>query len=359
MPHPLSVTIVEVLVLGNLVLHRFARLLMQDCTFLWWLYPASCLTRWDVTLSMPRTIRVGARGSRLSLWQANHVIGLLRNAWPGLGIELVTISTRGDRVLDTPLPLLGGKGVFTEEIEAALRDGTIDFAVHSLKDLPVDEPEGLTIGAIPERGAPSDLLVSRSGSGLAGLPQGAVIGTSSPRRGAQLRNARPDLQLRSIRGNVDTRIAKALDPDGEYDAIVLAQSGVERLGKLETAAETLPLDVMLPAPGQGALAIQCRPDDEVLALLAPINHAETALATAGERALLSGLGGGCSAPIGAYGWFEGADLHLRGRWLSEDGSGRIDREIVSADCTIRERAEVTGRELARQMLEAGAGVSQP
>lgn len=323
------------------------------------MYPASCLALWGVALQMPRTIRVGARGSRLSLWQANHVIDLLRTAWPELAIELVTISTRGDRVLDTPLPLLGGKGVFTEEIEAALREGAIDFAVHSLKDLPVDEPEGLTIGAIPQRGAPGDLLVSRSGSGLSGLPQGAVLGTSSPRRGAQLLNARPDLQLRSIRGNVDTRIAKALDPAGEYDAIVLAQSGVERVDKLDSAAEVLALDVMLPAPGQGALAIQCLQDPELLALLAPISHSETEFATVAERAVLSGLGGGCSAPIGAYGWFAGADLHLRGRWLSEDGAQRIDQEIVSADCTTRERAEVTGRELARQMLEAGASVSQP
>jgi hydroxymethylbilane synthase len=195
--------------------------------------------------------------------------------------------------------------------------------------------------------------------GLSGLPQGAVIGTSSPRRGAQLLHARPDLRLRSIRGNVDTRIAKALDPDGEYDATVLAQSGVERLDKLDASAELLPIDIMLPAPGQGALAIQCLPDPELLALLAPVNHSATELATVGERAVLSGLGGGCSAPIGAYGWFEGVDLHLRGRWLSEDGSQRIDREIVSADCTTRERAEVTGRELARQLLEADATVSQP
>lgn len=302
---------------------------------------------------------MGARGSRLSLWQANHAIGLLRNAWPALQVELVTISTRGDRVLDTPLPLLGGKGVFTEEIESALRDGSIDFAVHSLKDLPVEEPDGLTIGAIPERGAPGDLLVSRSGAGLAELPQGAVIGTSSPRRSAQLLHARPDLQLRSIRGNVDTRIAKALDPSGEYDAIVLAQSGVERLEKLDAAAEVLPLDVMLPAPGQGALAIQCLPTPELLELLAPINHLPTELATVAERAVLSALGGGCSAPIGAYGWFEGATLRLRGRWLSESGSQRIDGELAIAPCETRQDAEAAGSDVARQILAAGAVVIQP
>jgi hydroxymethylbilane synthase len=267
-----------------------------------------------------------------------------------LEIELVTISTRGDRVLDTPLPLLGGKGVFTEEIESALRDGSIDFAVHSLKDLPVEEPEGLTLGAIPERGAPGDLLVSRSGAGLAGLPHGAVIGTSSPRRGAQLLHARPDLQLRSIRGNVDTRIAKALDPNGEYDAIVLAQSGVERLEQLDAATEVLDFEVMLPAPGQGALGIQCLPTTELLDLLSPINHRPTQLATIAERAVLSGLGGGCSAPIGAYGWFEESTLHLRARSLSEDGSQRIDREITVEGCETCEEAEAAGINLAREML---------
>ncbi|MGH2549273.1 MAG: hydroxymethylbilane synthase, partial [Thermomicrobiales bacterium] len=219
-----------------------------------------------------------------------------------------------------------------------------------LKDLPVDEPEGLTLGAIPERGAPGDLLVSRSGVGLAALPQGAVIGTSSPRRSAQLLHTRPDLRLRSIRGNVDTRIAKALDPNGEYDAIVLAQSGVERLEQLAVATEVLDFEVMLPAPGQGALAIQCLPTAELLDLLNPINHRPTQLATIAERAVLSGLGGGCSAPIGAYGWFEGSTLRLRGRSLSEDGSRRVDRDIAVDGCETREDAEAAGNELAQEML---------
>lgn len=296
---------------------------------------------------------MGARGSRLSLWQANHVIGLLRAAWPELDIELVTISTRGDRVLDTPLPLLGGKGVFTEEIEAALRSGEIDFAVHSLKDLPVDEPEGLTIGAIPPRAAAGDLLVSRSGVGLLGLPEGAVIGTSSPRRSAQLLHARPDLQTRSIRGNVDTRIGKALDPAGEYDAIVLAESGVERLDQLAAATELLSLDLMLPAPGQGALAIQCRPDTRSLDLLAPIDDRATRFAVTAERALLQGLGGGCSAPIGAYAQVTGSTLELRGRWLTSDGAICIE-DSTTGECATREAAEAIGLHLAERLIAAGA-----
>ncbi len=296
---------------------------------------------------------MGARGSRLSLWQANHVIGLLRAAWPEFDIELVTISTRGDRVLDTPLPLLGGKGVFTEEIEAALRSGEIDFAVHSLKDLPVDEPEGLTIGAIPPRAAAGDLLVSRSGVGLLGLPEGAVIGTSSPRRSAQLLHARPHLQTRSIRGNVDTRIGKALDPAGEYDAIVLAESGVERLDQLAAATELLPLDLMLPAPGQGALAIQCRPDTRSLDLLAPIDDRATRFAVTAERALLQGLGGGCSAPVGAYAQVTGSTLELRGRWLTSDGAICIE-DSTTGECATREAAEAIGLHLAERLIAAGA-----
>lgn len=296
---------------------------------------------------------MGARGSRLSLWQANHVIGLLRAAWPNLDVELVTISTRGDRVLDTPLPLLGGKGVFTEEIEAALHSGEIDFAVHSLKDLPVEEPEGLTIGATPTRAAAGDLLVSRSGVGLRNLPEGAVIGTSSPRRSAQLLHARPDFQTRSIRGNVDTRIAKALDPAGEYDAIVLAQSGVERLDQLAAATELLPLDLMLPAPGQGALAIQCRPDSRSLELLAPVDDQPTRFAVIAERAMLQGLGGGCSAPVGAYAQVTGTSLALRGRWLSGDGVICIE-DSFTGECTTREDAETIGLKLAQQLINAGA-----
>jgi len=306
---------------------------------------------------MQAIIRVGARGSRLSLWQAHHVADLLKRAWPGLAVEVTVISTTGDRVLDTPLPLLGGKGVFTQEIEAELRDGRIDLAVHSLKDLPVEDPDGLVIGGTPARAEPGDVLISRSGRGLADLPAGATVGTSSPRRAAQLRHARPDLQMASIRGNVDTRIAKALDPSGPFDAIVLARSGIERLEQAAVITEIIPLEIMLPAPGQGALAIQCRDDPQMHALLAPINHAETAAATIAERAFLQGLGGGCSAPVGAYGSFSGGTLHLHGRWLTPDGATRIDVRSTTNDGRDPATARDAGRELAEQALAQGAAVT--
>ena len=305
---------------------------------------------------MARTIRVGARGSRLSRWQADHVAGLLERAWPDVTVEIRIISTTGDRVLDTPLPLLGGKGVFTQEIEAELRTGEIDLAVHSLKDLPVDDPEGLVIGGIPERADPGDVLISRNGLRLAELPAGATIGTSSPRRASQLLHLCPDLQMASIRGNVDTRIAKALDPDGPYDAIVLARSGIDRMGQEAVITENLSLDVMLPAPGQGALGIQCRDDADTHALLAPINHAQSAAATVAERAFLQGLGGGCSAPVGAYGWFEGSTLHLHGRWLTVDGVRQVELRSVTDDGATLDAAREAGYALARQVMVRRAGV---
>ncbi len=305
---------------------------------------------------MRSSIRVGARGSRLSRWQAHHVVSLLTEAWPELRVEIAIISTTGDQVLDTPLPLLGGKGVFTEEIEAELRAGRIDLAVHSLKDLPVDEPDGLVIGGTPARAEPGDVLISRSGHGLAELRAGATIGTSSPRRAAQLRHVRPDLQLVSIRGNVDTRIAKALDPSGPFDAIVLARSGLERLEQEAVIAEAIPFETMLPAPGQGALAIQCRDDPDMHALLAPINHPETAASTIAERAFLQGLGGGCSAPVGAYGWFSGETLHLHGRWLTSNGDTRIDVQSATDGGLAPDVARNAGRLLAERALSQGAGV---
>lgn len=283
---------------------------------------------------------------------------LLERAWPDVTVEIKIISTTGDRVLDTPLPLLGGKGVFTQEIEAELRTGQIDLAVHSLKDLPVDDPEGLVIGGIPERAAPGDVLISRSGLHLAELPAGATIGTSSPRRASQLLHLRPDLQTASIRGNVDTRIAKALDPNGPYDAIVLARSGIDRMGQESVITEDLPLEVMLPAPGQGALGIQCRDDAEAHALLAPVNDAQSAAATVAERAFLQGLGGGCSAPVGAYGRFEGETLHLLGRWLTGDGVSQIEGRSTTANGTAIEMAREAGYALAREIMAQRPGIDR-
>jgi len=299
--------------------------------------------------------RIGARGSRLSLWQTNHVIDLLKSAWPELVTEIEVISTTGDQQMDTPLPLLGGKGAFTEELDKALLDHTIDFAVHSLKDLPVDFRSELMIGAIPARASVADVLISRSGKHLRELPNGAVIGTSSPRRSAQLLLERPDFKIISIRGNIDTRVRKALDPDGPYDAIVLARAGLERLDQLDAITEELRLEVMLPAPGQGALAVECRSNDQSIScLLDPINHAQTLFATTAERAFLKGLGGGCSSPVAAYGWFEADELHLQGRVIAIDGSARIDVH-GGATCASDSDARQLGQALAEEALRQGAG----
>ncbi|HEX9070272.1 MAG TPA: hydroxymethylbilane synthase [Ktedonobacterales bacterium] len=296
--------------------------------------------------------RIGTRGSALALWQADHVRELLQDAWPGLTVEIEIITTHGDKILDTPLPQIGGKGVFTEELEAALRAGSIDLAVHSLKDLPTDPSPGLIVGAVPAREDPRDALVSRGGHTLARLPAGATVGTSSVRRSAQLMRARPDLRLVDLRGNVDTRIRKAQAPSGPYDAIVLARAGLVRLGRDEVISEILPIETLLPAPGQGALGIQCRDDAESRRLLAPLMHAETAMAVTAERAFLAGLGGGCATPVGAYAVVEGDRLLLHGRVCAPDGSRQVD---VSLQASASPKDALTlGEQLARQALAAGA-----
>ena len=243
------------------------------------------------------------RPSNLARWQTGYVAQQLQAAWPGLTCETEVIVTRGDRVLDKPLPLIGGKGLFTAELEAALRENRVQAAVHSLKDLPTEMPPGLTIGAIPKRAEPRDALVSQEGFTPESLPPGAVVGTSSLRRAAQILALRPDVQIESIRGNVETRLRKLMED--KYDAVVFAAAGLQRLGldtELGERMVLLTLDEMLPAPGQGALAVQCRADDaETLRLLAAIHDEETARAVTAERAFLAGLGGGCSVPVGAFG----------------------------------------------------------
>jgi hydroxymethylbilane synthase len=298
-------------------------------------------------------IRIGARGSLLSRQQAEAVRARLSAAWPERTCSVVIIETQGDRTLDRPLPEIGGKGVFTLEIEDALRRNEVDLAVHSLKDLPTEDVAGITIGAIPERVALSDAVISRSGATLLELPEGAVIGTSSHRRAAQLRRARPDLRIESIRGNVDTRIRKTRDPSGIYDASVLATAGLERLGLLDEATEILPLELMLPAPGQGALAVQCRDEPDVRALLAAIDDRAARLATSAERAFLAGVGGGCSAPIACAGEIGGNLLRLHGRILSIDATDQVDvtLERMVADEAM---AIAAGAELAATALEQGA-----
>lgn len=299
------------------------------------------------------SIRIGARGSTLSRRQVDFVAQLLSTAHPDLSIEVEVIVTQGDRQLDKPLPAIGGKGVFTEELEDLLLSGRIDLAVHSLKDLPTAHRPGLTIGATPVRATVTDVLISRSGVGLADLAHGAVIGTSSLRRGAQIIRARRDVAPQSIRGNVETRIRKLNDPAGPYDAILLAAAGLERLDLLPLATEELSLETMLPAPGQGALAVQSRDADEMRELLAPIHDGATWITTSAERAFLSRLGGGCSAPVAAFGRIVDGELDLHGRVTAVDGSVQVDVRSC-APCTTPEDALAAGAMLAERALAEGA-----
>ena len=289
---------------------------------------------------MPKLI-IGTRASQLALWQTNWVAQKLTALNPGIEIVVQTITTKGDTQTDTPLPQIGDKGLFTREIEAALLARQIHLAVHSLKDLPTELPRGLSLGAITEREDARDVLVSRLRLGLGQLSQGTRIGTSSLRRTAQLRAHRPDLQIVHLRGNVDTRLRKS--ESDAYDAIVLAAAGVLRLGQAHRITEYLSLEVMLPAPGQGALAVQARTDDAAtLELLKPLDHAPTRGATTSERAFLRALGGGCQVPIAAYGEVKRNTLRLRGLIADVDGT-RVIRGEVSGDV---EKAEEVGEQLA-------------
>ena len=294
-------------------------------------------------------VTVGTRGSALARAQTECVRELLEAAWPGLACEVRPIVTEGDRTQASgkPLPEIGGKGLFTAELERALRDGEIDLAVHSLKDLPAEDSPGVVVGAVCLREDVRDCLVARDGLGLHDLPEGAVVGTSSLRRTAQLRALRPDLEIRSIRGNVDTRVRKVRE--GEFDAVVLAAAGIRRLGLADAVTEWLSEDTMLPAPGQGALAVQCRAGDEpVLALLAAIDDPGTRAATTAERAFLRALGAGCTAPVGAYA--EAVDperVRVEALVAAPDG-----REVVRV--AGEGEPEELGERLAREALAAGA-----
>lgn len=280
-------------------------------------------------------LRIGTRKSKLALWQAHHVKSLLETAWSGLTCEIVHFVTEGDKsqASGKPLPEIGGKGLFTLELERSLHSAEIDIAVHSLKDLPVEQPDGLTLGAIPKRGTVEDALIAQHDYKLGTLPFGATVGTSSLRRQAQLLASRPDLNVQSIRGNVPTRIQKMLD--GQYHAIVLARVGVERLGMTEHLTQILPPSVMLPAPGQGALGIQCRADDETtLNFLAAIDDAETRACVSAERAFLNGLGAGCSLPVGAFAVWnanKSRPLQLEGVVGSLDGNTLIEVRTRGSD----------------------------
>jgi hydroxymethylbilane synthase len=287
------------------------------------------------------------RPSALARWQTAHVIQLLQPAWPDLECEERIITTAGDRDLDRPLPEIGGKGLFTSELENALLAGEVHAAVHSLKDLPVQDTPGIVVAAIPERGSALDVLISTEGKTLSNLPEGARVGTCSTRRTAQILAARPDLTVLPLRGNVDSRVKKVLS--GVYDAIVLAHAWVIRLGLQEHITETFPLNVMLPAPGQGALAVQCRADDvETLKYLAAIHDPITAAAVEAERTFLAALGGGCSLPIGAYAQKKNEKIILTGGVISMDGKQAI--RLSAADLEPRE----LGERLAQFVLERGA-----
>ena len=291
------------------------------------------------------------RPSKLARWQTNYVINALQRIYPQLECEEMVITTQGDKILDKPLPEIGGKGLFTQELESELLNGAVHCAVHSLKDLPVENPAGLTVGCIPARAEVRDALISANGYTISTLPNGASVGTSSLRRGAQILSLRPDINIQSLRGNVDTRLRKALD--GQYDAIILAGAGLTRLGLDNHVTEWLSLDSMLPAPGQGALAVQCRADDEeTLALLSKFEDEATRKAVTAERAFLQGLGGGCSVPVAAYAECkmqnEECRIALTGLVISEDGKEAIRVQGDGLD------AFELGKRLATEALSQGA-----
>jgi hydroxymethylbilane synthase len=294
---------------------------------------------------------IGSRGSKLALWQANWVRSRLEET--GRRVRIQEIRTSGDRFLEQSLAVIGGEGLFVKEIEEALLAGTIDIAVHSLKDLPTVQPEGLLVACVPQREDVRDLLLARGARSLRSLPTGSIVGTGSPRRACQILSLRPDLAIRDLRGNVDTRIGKWRR--GDYDAIVLACAGVRRLG---LAVDGVPIDLeqMLPAVGQGALAIETRGDDhEVVAALAGFHHPPTAAAVTAERALLRGLGGGCQAPIAAVAEVTGGTLRLRA--LVADATGR---KILRGERTGEAvAADALGLGLADELLERGAGALLP
>jgi hydroxymethylbilane synthase len=300
-------------------------------------------------LPMSREIRIATRKSALALWQAEHVKARLEEAHPGLKVSLVPMVSRGDKLLDSPLAKIGGKGLFVKELETALLENVADIAVHSMKDVPMDFPEGLGLYCICEREDPRDAFVSNTYASLDALPAGSVVGTSSLRRQAQLLARRPDLKIQFLRGNVNTRLAK-LDA-GEYDAIILAAAGLIRLGFAERIRSSISAEDSLPAGGQGAVGIECRTGDaEIHALLAPLHHRDTALRVTAERALNKHLNGGCQVPIACYAVLEGEQLWLRGLVGQPDGTQLLRAEQRAPVAT----AEQLGVQVAEALLAQGA-----
>ena len=298
---------------------------------------------------LEKTLKIATRQSPLALWQANYVKDRLQQLYPDLTIELVPMVTKGDVILDSPLAKIGGKGLFVKELENALLTKEADIAVHSMKDVPMQFPEGLGLAVICQREDPRDAFVSHSYRTFAELPQGAVVGTSSLRRQCQLKALRPDLDIRSLRGNVGTRLSK-LD-NGDYDAIILASAGLIRLGLADRIASFIDVEQSLPAAGQGAVGIECRTDDvQVHTLLAPLADAETTYCVRAERAMNNHLQGGCQVPIGGYAVLQQGQLYLRALVGDIDGSRIIRAEGKSAV----ENAEILGVKIAEQLLAQGA-----
>jgi hydroxymethylbilane synthase len=298
---------------------------------------------------MNDSIKIGTRGSKLALWQANWVKSVLEKKFPPHTVELIIIKTRGDKILDVPLAKVGGKGLFVKEIEHALLTRHIDIAVHSMKDMPAEIPDGLCIGAVPERENPSDVFISRSGLGFDELNSGSIIGTSSLRRGAQLRHARPDMVIQPLRGNLDTRLKKLQTEN--LDAIVLAAAGVKRLNLEHKISEYLDPNIVLPAIGQGALCIEIRNDDPIVGpLVESLDHAPTRIAVKGERAFLNRLEGGCQVPIAGHGKISQDQFILTGLIAEVDGSQLIKAEKSGP----MDSSEAVGIDLAEELLAKGA-----
>lgn len=297
---------------------------------------------------MRKKIVIGTRSSKLALWQAGFVAECLKEEYPGLEVEMKLMTTKGDKILDAPLAKIGGKGLFTKELEQEMLEGGIDLAVHSLKDMPTEVPKGLVIAAITKRADPGDAVVSLKYGHFADLPQGAKVGTSSLRRKAQLLHARPDLNIQDLRGNVNTRLRKLEEEN--FDAIVLAVAGLTRLGFKDRIAEVMPREIMLPAVGQGALAIEARGDDaEILEMLAFLNDEDMVACAKGERAFLAKVEGGCQVPVGVYGSVEQDELQLEAVIASLDGA-RLYRDRLTGN---KSEAEELGGELAEKLLAAG------
>jgi hydroxymethylbilane synthase len=301
-------------------------------------------------LKFMKTLKIATRQSPLALWQAEFIRSCLEERNADLKVELVTFVTQGDKILDTPLAKIGGKGLFVKELEAALLDGRADLAVHSMKDVPMALPEGLSLAVICEREDPFDAFVSNHYVNFNDLPQGAKVGTSSLRRKCQILKQRPDLEIIDLRGNVGTRLSK-LDA-GLYDAIILASAGLKRLGLSERIRHTLPASVSLPAVGQGALGLECRENDQqVLDLIQPLLHMETSACVRAERAFNAYLEGGCQVPIAGYATLHADELHIEGRVGSVDGATLLVAELRGPVV----QAEQLGEALAQQLLELGAG----